>query len=199
MCGIVGYVSKKTLVGDEFLRAIRTLNKRGPDSYGQITLKTPYGEAALGHTRLAILDLSSAADQPMFSYDKRYVIVFNGEIYNFQEIKLELRNRGYQFNSTSDTEVLLNAYIEFGPKILERLEGMFALAILDTLENNIFIARDPYGEKPLYYYYNNENFAFASEITPLLEINNIKNCVTLNQNSILQYYIFGSRSWRILT
>jgi asparagine synthase (glutamine-hydrolysing) len=126
---------------------------------------------ALGHTRLSIIDLSHAADQPMFSEDKRYVIVFNGEIYNFQVLRNELEREfpGIRFRTKSDTEVLLYAFIKWGRDVATKLEGMFAIIIADQVENKFFLFRDRAGKKPLYYFKSDDVFVFASEIKALLK------------------------------
>jgi asparagine synthase (glutamine-hydrolysing) len=191
MCGILGRVSRQPQDAADFKMALQSLRQRGPDGSGVLDFHLNAAWASLGHTRLAILDLSSAAAQPMVSYDGRYCIIFNGEIYNFKEIKAELLQRGYLFRSTSDTEVLLNGFREFGPAVVERLDGMFAFAILDTVQETIFLARDPFGKKPLFFYLDDRQFAFASEITALKGLTGINGKLTLSQTSILQYCIFG--------
>lgn len=163
MCGIVGYggFSKKTSLD----KSITEIKHRGPDGSG-----TEYFEdVALGNTRLAILDLSQKGHQPMFNKDKSLCIVFNGEIYNFLEVK-KLLNSKYQFKSTSDTEVILYAYEEWGVKCLEKLSGMFSFVIYDRKKDLLFGARDRLGQKPLKYYFNNGKFVFASEIKAILKL-----------------------------
>jgi len=162
MCGIAGRVNllsgapvNPTSIQD----MCGLIAHRGPD--GQRTLVD--GLAGFGHRRLAILDLSDAASQPMVSEDGRHWIVFNGEIYNFLEIRGELEKRGVHFRTSSDTEVLLASYRAFGPSCLDRLRGMFAFAIWDTVERTLFLARDRVGKKPLYYRIDKDGLAFASE------------------------------------
>ena len=130
---------------------------------------TDQGRAALGHARLSIIDLEGGA-QPMLSADGRYAIVFNGEIYNFQPLRKLLEQRGRVFRTRSDTEVLLQAYIEWGVDALPRLDGMFAFAIYDALDGSLLVARDRVGIKPLYYHSDGGTFAFASEIKALLKL-----------------------------
>jgi asparagine synthase (glutamine-hydrolysing) len=150
---------------------VRTLNRmtdalvhRGPDAGAVIDI----GAIALGHRRLAIIDLNERANQPMHDSDSGAWIVFNGEIYNYADIRRELESRGIRFRTESDTEVILKAYIEFGDRCLERLNGMFAMAIWDEAKQRLFLARDRAGEKPLYYIWLKSGaFAFASELNAL--------------------------------
>ena len=146
------------------------LAHRGPDGEGQWVNNV--GSVAIGHRRLSIIDLSDAAAQPMqrslFSSiegeEKRYTITYNGEIYNYLELKDELLNHGYRFNSKSDTEVILAAFDCWGEDCLQRFDGMFAFAIWDAKTQILFAARDRFGEKPFYFYYDEVNFIFASEM-----------------------------------
>lgn len=164
MCGIYGFISKNT-TEQSLVQATDILNLRGPDSGGYF-FKSPLG---LGHRRLSIIDLSTG-DQPMFSEDKNLILVFNGEIYNFLLIKEELLKLEHTFVTTSDTEVILKAYQEWGLKgCLERLEGMFAFALWDENLKKLFVVRDRFGEKPLYYTKNQNGFFFASELKALKE------------------------------
>lgn len=164
MCGIYGFLSKKYTQA-QLETATNSLEKRGPDASGYY-FKSPLG---LGHRRLSIIDLSSGG-QPMFSEDKNIVIVFNGEIYNFQSIKKELAILGCNFLTSSDTEVIIKAYQAWGLQgCLDKLEGMFAFALWDEKLLKLFVVRDRYGEKPLYYTSNKEGFFFASELKALKE------------------------------
>ena len=164
MCGIYGFLSKKYTQA-QLETATNSLEKRGPDSLGYY-FESPLG---LGHRRLSIIDLSSGG-QPMFSEDKNIVIVFNGEIYNFQSIKKELAILGCNFLTSSDTEVIIKAYQAWGMQgCLDKLEGMFAFALWDEKLLKLFVVRDRYGEKPLYYTSNKEGFFFASELKALKE------------------------------
>lgn len=138
---------------------------RGPDDYGQWTDVT--SRIVLGHRRLSIIDLSPGGHQPMLSADERLAIVFNGEIYNYQELRDELQALGAVFRTESDTEVLLHGYNQWGVQVLDKLVGMFAFAVWDTASQTMFLARDRAGEKPLYYAQTRDHFAFASEIHPL--------------------------------
>lgn len=151
MCGLAGFIHGPGITaedaGDAMRRVGERMAARGPDAEG---LWSSEG-IALGHRRLAILDLDARANQPMTSSDGRYVIVFNGEIYNFRELRRDLEADGATFRTTSDTEVLLELYSRDGERMLPRLRGMFAFAIWDTTARELFLARDPYGIKPLYY------------------------------------------------
>ncbi|MCC5946432.1 MAG: asparagine synthase (glutamine-hydrolyzing) [Bernardetiaceae bacterium] len=170
MCGITGVFAFNEIGRFHIVRlqaATDALEHRGPDS-GRIFSDYFVG---LGHRRLAIIDLSSDASQPMQDESDRYVLVFNGEIFNYQSLKNELIAKGYNFFSDSDTEVLLKLYIEEGEKCLQKLNGFFAFAIYDKQENSIFIARDRFGIKPLYYYQDEDKFVFASEMDALLTYN----------------------------
>jgi len=165
MCGILG-VSGSGL--DLVERATFLLRHRGPDDQGVFVDKLP--KIGLGHTRLSILDTSSHGHQPMLSDNGKAVLVFNGEIYNFRELRKNLETNGFKFHGQSDTEVLLNLYLLEGTEMLSKLNGIFAFAIWDYKHQSLFIARDGLGVKPLYYSENNENFAFASEIKALLHL-----------------------------
>lgn len=167
MCGITGIFSFN-LVG-KFNRihvtaATMALEKRGPD-FQDIFIDD---HVALGHRRLSIIDTSSAGNQPMWDTTGRYCIIFNGEIFNFRELRNEMAAGGIQFRSASDTEVLLNLYIRHKDRCLERLNGFFAFCIYDKLERTFFIARDRYGIKPLLYLFDEDKFIFSSEMKTIL-------------------------------
>ncbi len=194
MCGIVGgYAlqenSKKKL--DNISLAISTLSKRGPDSNGIYT----HNDTALAHTRLAIIDTSSLAQQPFTDRSGDFTIVFNGEIFNYKELKKELLNKGYQFKSESDTEVLLNLYIEEQELCLNKLNGFFSFVIYNKRKNELFMARDRFGIKPFFYSISDNFFCFASEIKALLKFGLDK---TINKAALMQYfhlnYIAGTHS-----
>jgi len=161
MCGILGAFGAALPERETFQKALNTLARRGPDGEGIFATPT----CLLGHRRLAIIDLATGA-QPMTSFDGRFTITFNGEIYNYRELKKELEG-GYPFSTNSDTEVILAGYRAWGRGILDRLEGMFAFAILDTEKQELFCARDPFGIKPLVYGVRGNTFFFASEIKAL--------------------------------
>ncbi|WP_338647630.1 asparagine synthase (glutamine-hydrolyzing) [Flavobacterium sp. KS-LB2] len=162
MCGINGilHLQSQKKVDERILTKMRdSLEHRGPDDKG-LFIENNIG---FGHRRLSILDLSSAGHQPFFSEDRRYVLVYNGEIYNFKEFYPELKSNGFDIRTASDTEVLMKLFQLHGLKMLNRLNGMFAFAIWDTLEKKLTVVRDRMGVKPLYYSFYNETFYFASE------------------------------------
>ena len=161
MCGIAGLVQTDSApVSPETLHAMTdAIAHRGPDGEGQWI----EGNVGLGHRRLAIIDLSAAAAQPMHASNGRFVISYNGEIYNYRELRIELQELGYRFRSDSDTEVALNALDAWGHKALLRFNGMFAFALWDRSSRQLLLARDRYGIKPLYYSQQGHRFAFASE------------------------------------
>ncbi|MFM2062307.1 MAG: hypothetical protein RLZZ507_1977 [Cyanobacteriota bacterium] len=204
MCGIAGILKfDRSPIEPQLLKNLsNSLHLRGPDDFGFLawsgtsSVKISHDPdklqdcwLSLVHRRLSILDLSAAGSQPMVTPDGRYAIVFNGEIYNYLELKTELKSLGYTFNSHSDTEVLLTAYSHWGMQTLNRLVGMFAFAALDTHTRKLFLARDFFGIKPLYYAYFGNNFAFASEIKTLLEIPGIS--PQANPQRIYDYLRFG--------
>jgi asparagine synthase (glutamine-hydrolysing) len=164
MCGIGGYVCfNNSRVTVEILSKLTdSISHRGPDGFGHWINNE--GNVGLGHRRLSIIDLSNNASQPMHFADKRYTITFNGEIYNYIEIKKNLLSKGYKFSSESDTEVLLALYDLKKEECLSDLNGMFAFAIWDEQEKVLFCARDRFGEKPFHYYQTGNEFVFASEI-----------------------------------
>jgi asparagine synthase (glutamine-hydrolysing) len=164
MCGIAGILGFQTpLDGDQIQAMVDVLHHRGPDA----SRVRSYPGAKLGHTRLSILDLSDHGLQPMESSDGRFVIVYNGEIYNFKELRRELE-AGYRFQGHCDTEVLLAAYLKWGEDCLEHLNGMFAFCLYDTKERTAFLARDRFGQKPLYFHQAEGRLIFASEVKAIL-------------------------------
>jgi len=166
MCGINGFnfVSKKILK-----QMNKSLSHRGPDASSEFF--NPKNKISLGHRRLSIIDLSEKGSQPMtYTYKKKLVtIVFNGEIYNYQEIRNVLIEKGYEFKSTSDTEVILASYLEWGEDCVKKFNGMWAFCIYDKQKNILFLSRDRVGKKPLYYYYDGDKFIFSSEIKGILK------------------------------
>lgn len=183
MCGFVGFVdrskNKKKIVKDMADKIIH----RGPDSDGYYV----DDEVSLGFRRLSIIDLEGGT-QPIYNEDNSRVIVFNGEIYNYKEIKEELLKKGHKFKTESDTEVILHGYEEYEEKILDKLRGMFAFVIYDKKKKTLFGARDFYGIKPLYYYKDSKEFMFGSEIKAFLGHPNFKK--ELNRDMLKQYLTF---------
>ncbi len=166
MCGIVGAFLPEPLPAETFRLALERLAHRGPDDEGLITV----AGCTLGARRLAVIDLDSG-HQPMSSEDGRVAVVQNGEIYNYLELRRELRRRGRRFVTESDTEVLVQAYLEHGDGFVERLRGMFALAVVDRHRRRLVLARDRFGKKPLYYTLPPAGgLLFASEIKALLAL-----------------------------
>lgn len=162
MCGIAGTLNfnRQPIAHNQIKAMTDSLIHRGPDGEGQY-IDEFFG---LGHRRLAIIDLSPAGHQPMQTSDGRYIISYNGEVYNFKEIRIELEALGYHFHSNTDTEVVLKAYAQWQEKCVHKFNGMFAFAIWDKKDKKLFIARDRYGIKPLYYHKNDKYFIFASEV-----------------------------------
>lgn len=165
MCGIYASVGF-----DPDPRLIDIVAHRGPDGRGWRTFQTPAGPLALGHRRLSILDLDERAAQPMSCAQERYWLTFNGEIYNFIELRDRLEALGGAFRTTSDTEVLIQAYAHWGEGMLDALRGMFAFVIYDAERNRLFAARDRFGIKPIYYFSGDRGLAFGSEIKQLIDL-----------------------------
>lgn len=162
MCGIAGVFKNNILNRDEFETQLLKMQHRGPDSKGVINI--PKWNAFLGHVRLSIIDTSNAGLQPMSDNSGRYILVFNGEIYNYKTLRTILMDAGAEFSTQSDSEVLLEAYKFYGEKMLDHLEGMFAFSILDKELGTVFMARDRFGVKPFYYSHTEKGFYFSSEI-----------------------------------
>ena len=181
MCGIFGILSNKQSYSlDYFEKTLNSvaqiLRHRGPDHFAFETLdissssNREQSSLSLGHTRLSIIDLSDGGHQPMSSADGRFIIVFNGEIYNFKELRTELSSIGYEFTTESDTEVLLHAWAEWNSDSLSKLVGMFAFAIYDKVKQTLTLVRDAFGIKPLYYWQGNDTLCFASEVQALIKL-----------------------------
>ena len=182
MCGINGIISKSKNKEKEIKKMNDRIKHRGPESEGTYI----DDDIALGHRRLAIIDLATG-DQPIYNEDENLVIVFNGEIYNYKEIKKELKN--HTFKTNSDTETLIHGYEEWGKDLLNKLRGMFALAIYDKNKKELFIARDHFGIKPLYYYKNDKCILFSSEIKAFLDHPEFKK--ELNEEMLGAYLTFS--------
>lgn len=186
MCGIVAVLNQNGRKVDREAvdKMLRLINHRGPDGRG-IFLDD---NLALGHNRLSIIDLTDSASQPMLSRDGNFILTYNGEIYNFKELRTELEKEGFRFTSQSDTEVVLNAFIHWGKDCLQRLNGMFAFAIWDKSKKQLFVARDRYGIKPLYYARINNTFYFASENKAFEAIEGFKR--EISAPSLVEYMTF---------
>lgn len=186
MCGIAGIINfDKRPVPPRLLKKMTdVIAHRGPDGEGCYVDRF----AGLGHRRLAILDLTRSGHQPMQSADSRYSISYNGEVYNFNAIRTELEVLGYCFASNTDTEVVLNAYKEWGKSSLDKFNGMFAFAIWDQQKEELFIARDRYGIKPLYYFVTDTIFIFASEVKAILAHPQV--AATVDKEALLEYFTF---------
>ena len=186
MCGIAGILNLDGAPASSVLlrRMTDAIAHRGPDGEGQYV----DGPLGLGHRRLAILDLSPAGRQPMATADGRYVISYNGEIYNFQELRAELQALGHRFRSRTDTEVLLAAWAQWGEQALDRLNGMFAFALWDARERTLTLARDRYGIKPLYYVRAGDVFLFGSEVKAILAHGAYR--TALDKEALLEYFTF---------
>ena len=168
MCGICGYLAPKPIENRLLSQMNDTMYHRGPDDAGVWSEQREGYAIGMAQRRLSIMDLSPLGHQPMFSPDGQCVIVYNGEIYNFRELKKELEQLGVRFVSECDTEVILQGYLTWGDEILSRLNGMFALAIYDKPKDRVLFARDRIGKKPLYYYWDGTTLVFGSELKPLM-------------------------------
>lgn len=186
MCGIAGIINfnRQPVAHSQIKAMTDSLIHRGPDGEGQYIDEY----VGLGHRRLAIIDLSPAGHQPMQTSDRRYTISYNGEIYNFKEIRTELETIGHHFHSNTDTEVALKAYAQWQENCVHKLNGMFSFAIWDTVYKKLFIARDRYGIKPFYYYKNDRNFVFASETKAIVASNLYQK--SLDKEGLLEYLTF---------
>jgi len=186
MCGITGLIyTNNAPVSPVVLKTMTdSIAHRGPDGEGHWI----EGNVGIGHRRLAVIDLSPAGHQPMMSENNRYVLSYNGEIYNFRELRSELEAKGYWFRSQTDSEVVLNALAEWGQKALNKFNGMFAIALWDKKERTLLLARDRYGIKPLYVCQQGNTFAFSSEQKAILSIPGFVRCI--NKSALLEYFTF---------
>ncbi len=187
MCGIAGIVSLNDSIDEVQLEKMSaTIAHRGPDADGVFVSDSK--SCGLGHRRLSIIDLSDDANQPMTDPSGRFTLVFNGEVYNFEEIKMTLEKEGVAFKTSSDTEVVLHAYMHWGKQCVDHFNGMFAFAVWDEEEQSLALFRDRIGIKPLYYFWDGNTFAFASEMKSLTAFTNTK---TWNRAAIKQYFQLG--------
>ena len=216
MCGIAGILSKEKATTQVLQDISKVINHRGPDDEGFVIVENnqfvlckgsdtiqelssyqsieehPQFNVGFVHRRLSIIELGKEGHQPMLDASKIYAIVFNGEVYNFKELRKELEAEGIVFESNSDTEVVLQAYIKWGEKCVEKFVGMWALAIYNKTNEQLFISRDRFGIKPFYFYHQNDLFAFASEIKALLKIPGIE--PVADSKLLSEYVIFGTTS-----
>jgi len=191
MCGIAGWFLKPNASRENshLIAMADAIAHRGPDDRGYFY--SAGREIGFAHNRLSIIDLSAAGHQPMASENGRFVLTYNGELYNFHELKRDLEARGHTFGSRSDTEVVLRSFIEWGPASVERFSGMFAFAVWDAVNRKLFLARDPLGMKPIYYTTlpGDQGFVFASEIKAFLALPDFK--VRVNRRALQQFLQFG--------
>lgn len=191
MCGIAGLFAYHRAPDpadrERLTRLCQAMRRRGPDAEGQWT---DDGRVLLGHRRLAILDLSAAGNQPMIDLASGCVLVFNGEIYNFRDLRQQLQRTGCVFHSDSDTEVLLHGYRRWGEDLLQHLRGMYAFALWDPAKRALWLARDPYGIKPLYYTDHGGAFAFASQVKPLRD--HLDTDTRLDPAALVGFLLLGS-------
>ena len=186
MCGIAGQINlnNKPVSSDILKGMTDAIAHRGPDGEGHWIEEN----IGLGHRRLAIIDTSSAGDQPMISADHRFVLTYNGEVYNFQELRTELKSKGYHFKSQTDSEVVLSALVEWKEEALLKFNGMFALAFWDRKEKTLLLARDRYGIKPLYYFKSNSTLLFGSEQKAIFAQPSFDR--KINKRALLEYFTF---------
>lgn len=183
MCGIAGGYGN---ISDEIMQnMILTMTHRGPDN---VQMEQVYDDVYLAHARLSIIDLSPSSNQPLWSQDQRACITFNGEIYNYQALRQQLLDLGYIFSSEGDAEVILNLYLEYGEASLQQLKGIFSFAIWDTQSTQLWVVRDPFGVKPLYYTETGDGFFFASEMKALMKVPSISKA--LNVDALFRTIVF---------
>lgn len=182
MCGFIGVYDKNNNYNLSLDKNLQKILHRGPDSQKILEIDK---EIKLGFVRLGIIDLTEDGEQPMLSQEKDIIIVFNGELYNYKELKKELENKNHEFISNSDTEVFLHMYMEYGLNMLDRLEGMYAAVIVDKNKEELYLIRDRFGIKPMYYSNKNEMISFASEIKALLDLPNITK--DISKDAIAEY------------
>lgn len=185
MCGIAGFYSENNIFSNgELIRMTDSLNHRGPDANDFYYTET----VGLCNSRLSVMDLSQQANQPMHSHSNRYVIVYNGEVYNFKEIAAELNIR---FRTSCDTEVIIEAFSEWGVTFVKKLNGMFAIAIYDKQDDILYLFRDRMGIKPLFYFWDGKNFAFASELKALMKLDFVSNRKQIFKRAVNEFLYLG--------
>lgn len=190
MCGITGFCDfRGKLNQEDLIKATDIIKHRGPDSGATALFNTGETSIGFGHRRLSILDISSNGNQPMYNDDRNLVIILNGEVYNFKEIRKELEDKGYAFHSNSDTEVIIKAYEHFGINAVNKFIGMFAFALYDIKEQIIYLLRDRAGVKPLYYFHNNDCLLFASELKSIYSYPNFEK--NINEQAVSLFFKYG--------
>jgi asparagine synthase (glutamine-hydrolysing) len=190
MCGITGFCDfNRKLTKEDLHKSNETLHHRGPDSGSIAFFESDAANIGFGHRRLSIMDVSSNGNQPMYSDDGSVVIILNGEVYNFKEIREELRAAGHSFHSDSDTEVILKAYQQYGIGSVSKFIGMFAYAIYDKKEQQLYLLRDRVGVKPLYYHYKNGNLLFGSELKALVAYPTFEKII--NEKAVTLFFKYG--------
>tara|TARA_Y100001980_G_C14556306_1_gene347298 strand:- start:7626 stop:9443 length:1818 start_codon:yes stop_codon:yes gene_type:complete len=187
MCGIAGYIGKNNIEKSRLRNTLDLMVRRGPDYQSFYSSKHENFNVFLLHSRLGILDLDERSNQP-FSL-KKYIVVYNGEIYNFIELRKKLSNLGYNFSTSSDTEVLLQAYIEYGESCVHYFNGMWSFAIWDGVKEKLFLSRDRFGEKPLYYLKDKDGIYFASEVKAIQSLRQKK--LSINYSYLNRYMVYG--------
>jgi asparagine synthase (glutamine-hydrolysing) len=190
MCGIAGFLGKARIDEEIIADTLKLMGNRGPDHHDFISIHTGNSCANLLHSRLSIIDLDPRANQP-FTVGP-YSLVFNGEIYNYLELRHDLEQKGVSFSTESDTEVLIHCYIEYGDKCVDRFEGMWSFAIYDNENESLFLSRDRFSEKPLYYLESKEGFYFGSEVKFIQSL--VKQKLTVNRKHLLGYLVNGYKS-----
>lgn len=193
MCGIAGLLNSSSMESSDLERslelAVRAMHRRGPDASRCVSVSSDGWVGSFGHARLSIIDLSVAANQPMWSLDKNFLLVFNGEIFNYIELRAELERLGHRFSTRSDTEVLLVAWQQWGRSAITKLEGMFAFAVLDVVAGKLHLVRDGFGIKPLFYSVTRNGIAFASDLSAMREL--IPGSLSPNWQRAYDYLVHG--------
>ena len=190
MCGISGIITSNDIDDKNLKATLNLMKKRGPDFQNKRIGKFGKKNFALLHSRLAIIDLNCTSNQPFL--DKEYQLIFNGEIYNYIELREKLKKLNHKFKTNSDTEVIIKAYQQYGENCVNYFNGMWAFVIFDKKKNLFFVSRDRFGEKPIYYYKDKNNFVFGSEIKFIQKILNKK--FQINKQKVSDFLNFGYKS-----
>ena len=190
MCGIAGYLGRKKISKKLIYKTLNLMKNRGPDNQNYKLYRVFDLNLYMLHSRLNIIDINKRSNQPYFFKD--YAIIFNGEIYNYLELKHDLKKKGIKFSTNSDTEVLLKSYLFYGLKFLKNLEGMWSFVILNKKKQQVLISRDRFGEKPLFYTFKKKELYFGSEIKFIKSLSNKK--FKINDDHLIKYLFFGYRS-----